>query len=80
MLARTLLVASRAFGERLSAERVATAVARGLQDGGWQTDRCPIEDGCGPATVRAQLDALGFDVRMRAAGGRGGGGGARRAR
>ena len=44
MLARTLLVASRAFGERLSAERVASVVARGLQDGGWPTDRCPIDD------------------------------------
>jgi glycerate kinase len=43
MPARTLLVASRAFGERLDAQRVAAAVARGLRDGGWQADPCPIE-------------------------------------
>jgi glycerate kinase len=77
MLPRTLLVAARAFDERLSAQRVAAAVARGLADGGWQTDLCPLEDsaqrgdaairvdGVFVAEVRGLLDALDFDARMR---------------
>jgi glycerate kinase len=68
MLARTLLVVSSAFDEQLSAARVAAAVARGLHDGGWLTDLCPIETprqaGGG---VRELLDALRFDARMRSA-------------
>ncbi|MEA2152289.1 MAG: glycerate 2-kinase [Solirubrobacteraceae bacterium] len=71
MLPRTLLVASRAFGEQLSAQRVATAVARGLADGGWQVDLCPIEAparATGPASgVGELLGALNFDARMRSA-------------
>jgi glycerate kinase len=79
MLPRTLLVAARTFDEldeRLSAQRVATAVARGLADGGWQADLCPIDDsgqrgsaagadGRFVADVRGLLDALDFDARMR---------------
>lgn len=66
MLAQTLLVASTAFDGRLSARRVAAAVARGLQDGGWATELCPIEaDGQAGGAVRELLDALGFDARMR---------------
>ena len=71
MLPRTLLVAARAFDERLSAQRVAAAVARGLADGGWQADRCPIDQqerfAGSPNDVRQLLDALDFDARMRAA-------------
>jgi glycerate kinase len=68
MLARTLLVAAGPFDERLSAQRVAAAIARGLRDGGWQADLCPIDPEQEPiADVRALLDALDFDARMRAA-------------
>jgi glycerate kinase len=68
MIPRTLLVATRAFGERLSAERVAAAIARGLQEKGHASDLCPIaatDDQ--PAQVRALLDSLDFDARMRSA-------------
>ncbi len=77
MLPRTLLVAGRAFDEGLSARRVAAAVARGFNDGGWQTDECPLDDRAshgGPSTcdgrapsaqtVRALLDSLDFDARL----------------
>ena len=71
MLPRTLLVAACAFGERLSAQRVATAVARGLADGGWQVDLCPIDGQWPPAgpagEMRELLGALDFDARMRSA-------------
>ncbi|HLB20829.1 MAG TPA: hypothetical protein VK605_01885 [Solirubrobacteraceae bacterium] len=72
MLSQTLLVVSTAFDGRLSARRVAATVAGGLQDGGWATELCPIDadrqgraDGQAGAAVRALLDALGFDARMR---------------
>jgi glycerate kinase len=69
---RTLLVVARSFDERLTAQRVAAAIARGLQAGGWQTDLCPIDAGEAPPAesagrVRALLDDLDFDARMRAA-------------
>jgi glycerate kinase len=71
MLPRTLLVAAPAFGERMSAQRVAAAVGRGLADGGWPVDLCPIEDPgrvTGPAGgIRELLGALDFDARMRSA-------------
>jgi glycerate kinase len=71
-LPRTLLVVARSFDERLSAQRVAAAIAGGLEAGGWPTDLCPIDPGETPAAgsaarVRALLDALDFDARMRAA-------------
>jgi glycerate kinase len=70
MLPRTLLVAASAFGEQLSAQQVAAAVARGLADSGWQTDACPIAPGRSgadrPSEVRGLLDALDFDTRLRA--------------
>lgn len=68
MAPRTLLIASCAFGGRLDAERVAGAVARGLQAGGWPSELCPLEDcGTGTDALRAQLEDLNFDRRMRAA-------------
>jgi len=77
MLPQTLLVATSAFGERLSAQRVASAIARGLQHAGRSADLCPLdgdearlpEKTCHvkQADARAVLDALGFDPRMRAA-------------
>jgi glycerate kinase len=63
MPSRTLLVAAGEFDD-LSAERVAEAVSRGLRDGGWQTDGCAI-DAPAAGGVRALLDLLGFDERMR---------------
>jgi glycerate kinase len=68
LVPRTLLVAARAFDERLSAPRVAAAIARGLSAGGWPTDLCPIAPSEESRTdVRALLDALDFDARMRGA-------------
>jgi glycerate kinase len=71
-LPRTLLVVARPFDERLTAQLVAAAIARGLQAGGWQTDLCPIDSGEAPPAgsagrVRELLDDLDFDARMRAA-------------
>jgi glycerate kinase len=64
-----VLVACAPFGPRLSATAVTSAVARGLADGGLpETDLCPLpgasERG---ADVRALLDELDFDTRMRCA-------------
>ncbi len=66
---RQLLIASSAFGPRLSASAVAGAIARGLRDGGLpEPDLCPFsptDDGA--EDVRALLDELDFDARMRRA-------------
>ncbi len=68
MIPRTLLVATCAFGERLSAARVSSAIGRGLQAGGWPTDLCPLElTEAHPDATRALLEELDFDARMRAA-------------
>jgi glycerate kinase len=75
MLPRTLLVAAGAFGEGLSADRVARAVTLGLRDGGWAAEPCPLqaasasEEARPPtgAALRELLDALSFDARMRGA-------------
>lgn len=64
---RTLLIAARAFDERLDAERVAAAIAAGLRDGGWETDPCPIDGAEESAAVRSLAQASDFDARMRAA-------------
>jgi len=63
MIPRTVLITSDAF-EGLSAERVASAIARGLGARGWPTDPCPIvrED-----DLRELLEELEFDSRMRRA-------------
>jgi glycerate kinase len=70
-LPRTLLVVARSFDERLTAQRVAAAIASGLEAEGWPTDLCPIDSGEAPPAgsagrVRA-LDDLDFDARMRSA-------------
>lgn len=78
MISRTVLVAVEPFGGELDAERVAAAIARGLEaDGRFQCDLCPLDTdaaagwGARSDTRRgagsALLDALGFDERMRAA-------------
>ncbi len=67
MIPQTLLVMTRAFDTRLSAPRVAAAIARGLSAGGRASDLCPIKtDEADPGDARALLDALDFDARMRA--------------
>jgi glycerate kinase len=63
---RTLLVAARTFGERLSAERVASAIAQGLRDGGWDADECAIDGDEDSADARALVRASAFDTRLRA--------------
>jgi Glycerate kinase family len=61
------LVATGPFGSELPAPRVAAAIARGLQAGGAPApDVCPIVPGEARGDdLRALLDALGFDARMR---------------
>jgi glycerate kinase len=67
MIPRTLLIASGAF-EKLSAQEVASAISRGVDGGGFPAEECPLETGGDPkADVRALLEALGFDERMRRA-------------
>ncbi|MFI4985219.1 MAG: glycerate kinase [Gemmatimonadales bacterium] len=63
----TTLVATGPFGAQLPAPQVAAAIARGLQAGGLPApDLCPIVPGGGPRSdMRALLDALDFDARMR---------------
>jgi glycerate kinase len=64
VISRTVLIASRAF-DQLSAQGVGSAIARGLDAGGFQTDVCPILAEGDPSTdVRALLQALDFDGRM----------------
>jgi hypothetical protein len=67
MIPSTVLIACGAF-DGLSAQRVGSAIARGLAARGWQTDLCPIllEDDL-RKDVRELLDALDFDTRMRRA-------------
>ena len=71
MLLQTMLVAASPFDERLSAARVASAIGRGLHDGGRTGDLCALDhEETSPGErpgFRALLDALDFDLRMRAA-------------
>jgi glycerate kinase len=67
MIPRTLLIASGAFGG-LSARRVSSAISLGLAGSGLSSDQCPLESVSDlPAEVRALLEALDFDARMRRA-------------
>jgi glycerate kinase len=63
------LIAAESFGRGLPARVVAEAIGRGLVAGGApEPDLCPIApDGSGPAALRALLQELDFDGRMRAA-------------
>jgi glycerate kinase len=68
LIADTVLVASGSFAPGLPASRVARAIGRGLKEGGRPgPDLCPIDDGERRDDVRALLDALDFDARMRRA-------------
>ena len=53
-----VLVAPAAFKGTLRAPRVAAALARGLEAGGWPVDPCPVADG-GAGTLEVLLPALG---------------------
>jgi glycerate kinase len=65
VISRTLLIATRPFGGRLDAERVAAAIAQGLGDGGWEADPCPL--GGEAAAAGALVRSAEFEARMRAA-------------
>jgi hypothetical protein len=77
VISKTVLVLAEAFGEGLSAERVAAALARGLEaDGRLDCDLCSLEatpesQPAGPAgrasAASAALDEHSFDARMRVA-------------
>jgi glycerate kinase len=66
VISQTLLIAARPFGGRLDAERVATAIAEGLLDGGWKVDPLPLDDESESAAI-ALVRSPEFDARMRAA-------------
>jgi glycerate kinase len=53
-----VLVAPDAFKGTFDAPTVAAALARGLEDAGWQADRCPVADG-GEGTLELLVGALG---------------------
>lgn len=69
MISKTVLVLAEGFGEGLDAQRVVSALARGLKaDGQFNCDCCPLEER--PETralLAALLDECDFDRRMRAA-------------
>jgi glycerate kinase len=64
----TLLLAVCAFGDELGAERVASAIAKGIVAAGRPApDICPLAPTEQGEALRAQLDEVGFDARMRSA-------------
>jgi glycerate 2-kinase len=69
VIPQAALIASGPFGDALSAERVALAIAQGLRAGGApEPDLCPIPADQGQTSdVRVLLERLDFDVRMRRA-------------
>jgi len=69
VIPRTLLVAARAFDGSLSAQRVASAIGRGLRAGGLpEPDLCPLTlESEAPAALRELLATVDFDARMRRA-------------
>ncbi|HEV2974577.1 MAG TPA: glycerate kinase [Solirubrobacteraceae bacterium] len=64
---RTLLIAARLFGVRLDAERVCSALAAGLREGGWQVDECPLDGERESELARSLVRSPQFDARVRAA-------------
>jgi hypothetical protein len=67
MASRTVLIAAAPFSDRLDGAVVACAIGRGLQtNGDWELDSCPLEADDDPTLVRASLEELSFDERMRA--------------
>lgn len=57
----TVLVAPDSFKGTFSSVEVANAVARGLDEGGWQVDLCPVADG-GEGTLAALMSSLGAEI------------------
>ena len=55
------LVAPDSFKGTFDAPTVARALARGLEDTGWDVDRCPVADG-GEGTMEVLVEALGGDL------------------
>lgn len=64
-----LLVAPAPFKGTLRATQVAAALARGLEAGGWEVERCPLADG-GCGTLEVLLPALGGETAAVEVGGR----------
>lgn len=56
-----VLVAPDSFKGTFDAATVADALACGLRQAGWQTDRCPVADG-GEGTMTVLVDALGGEL------------------
>ena len=71
MIPHTALVVAGPFGETLSAAEVTQAIGRGLVAAGQpEPDLCPLEEASQDEhleAIRARLDALDFDMRMRRA-------------
>jgi Glycerate kinase family len=75
VISQTVLVVAGPFGDRLGAGDVARAIGDGLMAGGLpEPDLCPLDEGSpgassggSPDEVRARLEALDFDARMRRA-------------
>jgi glycerate kinase len=70
VISRTVLIAPEPFGGRLSAERVAAAIGRGIgaSEAALSVDLCPLGGADGERdAVRRYLEAIDFDKRMRAA-------------
>lgn len=69
MIPRAMLVAAFGFSGALSAQRVASAIGRGLKEGGMEeSDLCPMDpEGEDPLRLTELLAALQFDTRMRRA-------------
>jgi glycerate kinase len=69
VIPQAALIVPGPFGDALSAERVARAIAQGLRAGGApEPDLCPIPGDRGQASdVGVLLEGLDFDVRMRRA-------------
>jgi glycerate 2-kinase len=57
----TILVAPDSFKGTLDAHEVARAVGRGLEQGGWEVELCPVADG-GEGTLDVLTDAFGGEL------------------
>jgi glycerate 2-kinase len=57
----TILVAPDSFKGTFTAPEVASAIGRGLEQGGWEVDVCPIADG-GEGTLPVLAEALGAEL------------------
>jgi glycerate kinase len=70
MISRTVLIAPEPFADGLDPRRAAAALGRGVQAGDptLKADLCPIEGVAREViAIKQHLDAIDFDLRMRAA-------------